>query len=698
MAEINVQQKIRIGSRGSSLALVQIDEILSLLAEKGVRISEERYTYQTGGDRDKVTPLTQNVADDFFTDALDAALIRGEIDIAVHSAKDLPQILREDLCIWALTKSLDETDVFVGKMPLSELPSGAKVGTSSLIRQNEIKKFNPRVHVCDIRGTIQERLDLVEQGKVDGIIVATVALRRLGLTRYIREIMPWEAAPLQGQLAVVGRRKDFRWHQLFALIDVRKSFGKVYLVGAGPGDPELITVKGVKILKEADCVFYDYLAHQNLLDYARKAEKIYVGKRKGSQVMPQPELNKLLRQKAMAGKIVVRLKGGDPLVFGRGADEITYLRSYHVDVQVIPGLSSATAIPSSLNIPLTARGLSSSVAFLSGHLAADDEEGSHVSAEQEGKMSTEIMKIPKADTVVFLMGLTRLASIVDSLREAGWSQDSLIMVVSKGTRADEEIVSGRLGDIAKKVEEKGLKPPALIVAGPTIQFLKKEALKKERILYTGTNPEKYTSFGEIVHFPMIEIKPAYLEKGVVDRLTARLHEYQAIIFTSRFAVKYFFEILTHEHWPVFSLRSTDFIVIGKDTAQALAVYDFEPLILAEIETGEGLFQKILQEYDVKGKRILFPRSSLPNPYLKNELTKWGASVDELAVYQNIKPEKRNMPEGRIDKILFTSPSTVKNFLRDYDIIPPIWEILSKGPVTRRCLQEAGYESFSLIEG
>ena len=285
----------------------------------------------------------------------------------MHSAKDLPQKLNDGLSIYALTSSPDETDAFVGAKSFYELKDGAKIGTSSLIRQEQVKKLNPKVKIVDIRGTIEERIQLVDQGVCDGIIVATIALKRLGLENKITDIMPWEGAALQGQLAVVGRSDDEELKSLFSAIDVRREYGNVCLLGAGPGDPDLITVKGVNALKKAECVFYDYLAHKDLLKYAQQAEQVYVGKRKGAHALPQKELSKLIRMKAAEGKNVVRLKGGDPLMFGRGAEEIEYLRSYHINVHVIPGVSSATAIPSSLGVPLTARDVSSSVAFVSGH-------------------------------------------------------------------------------------------------------------------------------------------------------------------------------------------------------------------------------------------------------------------------------------------------------------------------------------------
>jgi len=456
-------EKIKVGSRGSALALAQVREIEGLLKEKNTDARFEVSIYKTQGDKDKSTPLTAGPADDFFTDTIDQALLNKKIDISIHSAKDLPRCLKEGLSIFALTEALDETDAFVGKTEFNKLRPGARVATSSLLRQESIKELNPALHVQDIRGDIGERLKQLDDGLFDGVIVATAALKRLGLEKRITDIMPWESTPLQGQLAVVGRRGEKKLEEMFSCIDIRRRYGQVYLVGAGPGDPELVTLKAVGILNQADVVFYDYLINTRLLDHAVKAEKIYVGKRKGDHTMPQSELSRQIRQHAIKGKCVVRLKGGDPLIFGRGADEIEYLRSFHIPVTVIPGVSSATAIPSILGIPLTARDISSSVAFVSGHSASDSR------SESSDK---EDISIPDVDTVVFLMGLTKLGHILRALKRKAWPSETPIVVVSKGTYPDQKTVLGTLSDIEHKVNEARLQAPAIIIVGQTVNFLR----------------------------------------------------------------------------------------------------------------------------------------------------------------------------------------------------------------------------------
>ncbi len=671
---------IKVGLRPSPLAKVQVKEVFSLLAKVQKIPRCELMTFETRGDQDKTTSLLGQPADDFFTNTLDEALLNGKVDVAIHSAKDLPKNLRPGLKIFALTKSLDGTDALVAKTKYSQLPDGSRIGTSSLLRREQVLRLNPTFEMIDIRGTIQERMDLFDSGKVDALIVATCALKRLGLERQIKEILPWEGTPLQGQLAVVGRAGGIL-EKDFAKIDVRRKYGKVFLVGAGPGDPELFTLKGVEILKKADVVFYDYLVHKNLLDYAPSAEKFNVGKRKGEATMPQSEVSRLLKKTAMRGKTVVRLKGGDPLIFGRGADEITYLKSFHIDVEIVPGLTSAAGIPSSLGIPLTARGISSSVAFVSGH------------GEDEGHRPPAPIQVPDTGTVVFLMGLTKINEIVQALKNKRWPASTPVIVISKGTGVEEKIVVGDLSDIEVKVKAEALAPPALIMAGQTVDFYSEKS-PQPNILYLGTYPEKYKRMGRIIHFPMITLKAARIKKPSV--FMADLKRSEIVLLTSRCGVKFFFEYLSTKKMAIENLRRKDFIVIGADTEKQLRVYGFSAKLVSEDETSQGLFKAMKKSFQLKGKTIIFPRSSLSNPYLKQRLAQAGARIKEVVVYENMKPAKRALPAEKIDQVFFTSPSTVVNFLKDYGSVPKGWNILAKGRLTRETLRQAGYSCEILV--
>lgn len=668
---------IRIGCRPSRLATIQVEEVAKLLEECGLRLQYHVTTFKTAGDRDKSTPLTADISDDFFTDSIDQALLKGTIDVAVHSAKDLPAVLHPGLEIVALTPCLENTDAWVSPVPFDRLPPKAKVGTSSFLRQESIKSLRPDVKLVSVRGTIQERLELINNKKVNGVIIASCALKRLGLGHLIQDIFPWEGTALQGQLAVVCRRDRAEFKKIFQCLDVRRSYGKVFLVGAGPGDKELITLKAIEALKKADCVFYDYLVDPGLLKFAPNAEHVYVGKRKGAHALSQTELSRQLRLKAMTGQCVVRLKGGDPLIFGRGADEITYLRSYHIQTEVIPGVSSATGIPSLLGIPLTARGVSSSVSFVSAH------------GEDEKSHARNIIRIPDTETVVFFMGLSKLSEIIKAFVRKGWPADTPVAIISKGTRRDQLVVTGTLATIEKDVRQNPLKPPALIIVGKTVDFYR-PALTQKNILFLGTHPQEYRSLGHLIHWPMIRISPVAFNRAQKEKLRGLVSYSDILLLTSEYAVEYFFNILSDVDQKHLSIQDKSFAVIGEHTAQALLDRGVHPTWIACEETSEGMFKELKKRVALKGKTIFFPRSSLSNPFLKTELTKAGAKVHEIAVYQNTKPARRPLPGVEIESVIFTSPSTVTNFLKDYGKIPPAWEILCKGPVSQRMLAKHGY--------
>lgn len=663
---------IKIGSRQSPLAKIQVQEILSQIDLPG---GHELIFLKTKGDIDKKTSLSASPGDDFFTNTLDAALLEKMIDISIHSAKDLPKTMTEGLEVYALTKPLDETDSWVSRYELHELPLGAKIGTSSPLRSQMILETAPQAVLSDIRGTIEERLKMLDSGIVDGLIIATCALKRLGLETRIKSILPWQAAALQGQLAVVGRANEEELKSIFHSIDVRRLYGHVTLVGAGPGDPDYITLKAIKALQEADCVIYDYLTDPSLLNYAPRAEHIYAGKRKGNHSIPQKEICRLLKEKACAGKNTVRLKGGDPLIFGRGADEIEYLRAFHIPVEVIPGVSSATGIPSSLSIPLTARGISTSVAFLSAH--TEDEVGS----------SQETISIPRADTLVFLMGLTKLKLIVQSLLQAGWDKDRPIMVISNGTKSTQRAVKGTLSTIEELVSAANLSAPALIMAGATIDLYK--ASKKPVLLHCGTHPEHYSRMGQIIPWPTIDIKTSILNHEQLQALLKDIETSDLIILTSPNAVKHFLKTILPYAQPDM-LRQKIFVAIGQATAQRLACAKIHASIVSQEETAQGLFKLLRSILKLKDKRILLPRSSMPNPFLKESLISEGALVNEWTIYQNTPIDPGPLPTIHIDGVIFTSPSTFNNFIKNYGTIPASWKIYAKGPVTENAINAAGY--------
>lgn len=408
---------LRAAARKSRLSLLQVKELQGLVPA----LPLEAAGMDTSGDLRLDVPLTA-APPDFFTDSLDAAVIEGKADIAVHSAKDLPYPLHPAVRLIALTKVFDQTDALVSRsgLRLAELPAGAKVASSSALRRQNVLTANPGVVPVNVRGDIISRLAQLDRGDFDALVVASCALIRLGLGGRITERLPFATHPLQGALAVTAAswRAD-ELAPLFSGIDIRKTFGRVHLIGFGPGDPELMTVRGQRLLRESDAIVYDALTDADFVS-SLPQEKFYVGKLSGSHSADQAEINALLLRLAREGKTVARLKGGDPMVFAHGREELDYLRSNLIEADVTPGITAASAAAASAGIPLTHRGVSSSCVLLSGHPAGGD------SLERR-------LESAGADTMVFYMAGRQLSRVAAALISRGRSGSTPAAVTSRAS-------------------------------------------------------------------------------------------------------------------------------------------------------------------------------------------------------------------------------------------------------------------------
>jgi len=289
------------------------------------------------------------------------------------------------------------------------------------------------------------------------------------------------------------------------------------------------------------------------------------------------------------------------------------------------------------------------------------------------------------------MGLTKLSIIVKSLRKSGWPRETPVMIIANGTKPQEQMIKGTLSTIKNLVKKQELRPPALIIVGKIIEFYKPDLRKT--FLHCGTHPKIYEYLGRILSWPMIDIKPVVLNEAQQKHLLRSFETADIIICTSCYAVESFFHVLARiegNQTLKVQLKDKLFAVIGRLTQKALQVHHIQAAIVAEEETAQGLLKAITQHMKIEGKRILFPRSNLPNPFLKEALKGQGALVTEVTIYENTKTPTRDLPSVNIDGVIFTSPSTVQNFLTDYGTIPNSWKILAKGPVTLKTLQEAGY--------
>jgi uroporphyrinogen III methyltransferase/synthase len=475
--------------------------------------------------------------------------------------------------------------------------------------------------------------------------------------------------------------------------------GKVWLVGAGPGDPGLITVAGVERLREADVIVYDRLASPRLLKRARQgAELIFVGKMAGEGAHNQAKINELLVEKARQGKRVVRLKGGDPFVFGRGGEEAEALRAAGIHFEVVPGVTSAAAVPAYAGIPVTHRGVASTFAVVTGHEAdlpviLSGDEGLARSSEPprrnlgRGIGRTE-ESVPTAidwtrlatavDTLVLLMGVKTLPEIVEKLIEGGRAAETPAAVIQWGTTPDQRTVTGTLADIVQRVQEAGVTAPAVTVVGEvvrlreTLAWFEDRALFGKRVLVTRTRRQAselarlLAEEGAVpVELPAIEIEPALDEAAAEAALDGlRAGAYAWAVFTSANAVELFFGLMEGRGLDA-RARLWRVAAIGPATAEALAERGIIADAVPEEYVAEAVVE-VLRPHVRPGDRILVPRAEGARPELVEGLRALGAEVDEVTLYRAAVPREAPeealslLREGGIDIVTFTSSSTVRN--------------------------------------
>ena len=482
--------------------------------------------------------------------------------------------------------------------------------------------------------------------------------------------------------------------------------GTVYLVGAGPGDAQLITVKGLQCIKDADVIVYDRLANPSLLIHANaEAELIYVGKAPGRHTMKQEEINALLVQKAQEGKRVARLKGGDPFVFGRGGEEVETLCDHDIPFEVIPGVSSAIAAPAYAGIPVTHRKMASSFAVITGHEAKEQDSAPSKDRRTQGIIPTGV------DTLVFLMGVKNLPVIVGELCRNGRSPTEPVALIEWGTMCEQRTLVGNLGNIIEIAAKENVTPPAVIVVGKVVtlrdrlRWFEKKPLFGKRVVITrprhqagGMAKLVAALGGEPFLFPTIEIVPPE-DFTPLDDAIEGIAKYGWIIFTSINGVDAFFDRLKLLQKDIRTLSGVHFCCIGPKTAAALQKFcltvDYVPKEYKAEAMAEGLKNRIQ-----KGERVLLPRAALVPETLTKRLNEMGVAVDEVTAYRTTQPEtqvqlaQEFLAQKRVDIITFTSSSTVTNFV-DMVGIAELNEWLKNamvaciGPITAKTAEDLG---------
>lgn len=480
-----------------------------------------------------------------------------------------------------------------------------------------------------------------------------------------------------------------------------KNSGIVYLVGAGPGDPDLITVKGLGCIKNADVIVYDRLVSLSLLREAKAgAELIYVGKKPDRHTLPQEEINNLLVEKALQGLSVVRLKGGDPFVFGRGGEEALRLAQSDIPFEIVPGVISAVAVPAYAGIPVTHRRLAANFTVVTGH---EDP------AKEKSDLDWSALARTKG-TLVFLMGMGNLSLIASRLVEEGMSPQTPVALIRQGTGAAQKTLEGTLADIAKKAEAQNFKPPAVIVIGAVVNlrqalnwfeskplFGRRIVVSRARAQASGLASLLGAQGAETVEFPAIKIVPPP-DFSALDSALQRLGQYHWLIFTSVNGVHSFFNRLLKKGYDVRALKKASICAIGSQTKAALEEKALRVNHLPVEFKAEALLE-LLKGVIKPGDRVLLPQANLARPLLAQGLTAFGAVVDSVVAYRTTRGDgdadllQQMLKKDAIDMITFTSSSTVRNVLEmlgeEAETLLKNIDLASIGPITSGTLSAAG---------
>lgn len=486
--------------------------------------------------------------------------------------------------------------------------------------------------------------------------------------------------------------------------------GKVYIVGAGPGDPGLITVKGLECIKQADVLIYDFLASSALLKHASKnAEIIYVGKKGSDHTFSQDSINALIVEKAKIGLTVTRLKGGDPFIFGRGGEEAEVLFNANIPFEIVPGVTSAIAAPAYAGIPLTHRKFTSTLAFVTGHEDPTKKES-----------SIDWKSLAKGiGTLVFLMGVKNLHHIREGLISHGMHPDTPAALVRWGTTAKQVTVTGTIDTIVELKNANDIKPPAILVVGHVVKLREKikwfetKPLMGRSIVVTRSREQasdlvkRLSDLGaECLECPTITVVPPDDLKPL-DMAIENLSSYDWLMFTSVNGVNFFFNRLFEKNNDVRALNHVHTAVIGPATAKRLFDFGLKSDIVPESYRAESVVKAFARE-DISGKRILLPRAKEARQVLPLELTKMGAVVDDVTAYCNqaVKDDAdiilKRLKERTIDMITFTSSSTAKNFRallpsEGLDNLIQGVTIASIGPITADTARNLGFDVHIVAE-
>ncbi|MBI2335978.1 MAG: uroporphyrinogen-III C-methyltransferase [Deltaproteobacteria bacterium] len=486
--------------------------------------------------------------------------------------------------------------------------------------------------------------------------------------------------------------------------------GKVFIVGFGPGDEGMLTQRACYLLQRADIIYYDYLTNAAFLEKINpQAQKVYVGKKGGGKKVPQDDTNEALIRSAQAGKFVVRLKGGDPLIFGRGAEEALALAAANLEFELVPGITSAQAA-GWVGIPLTHRDFNSTLTWVTGHEDPNKSPDVEINWQALAQLG---------GTLVIYMGMHNLADNVAKLIQGGMNPQTPVAVLEWLTYPNQQVLEGTLQEIPALVQQQNFQAPAVVVIGDVVKLRKKLDWMSKKPLYgrlivvtrahaqSSSLTEPLKELGaQVVELPTLEISPVQ-DLTKVDQAIQHLATFDYLVFSSVNAVEIFFKRCHVLKSDIRKLSSLKIAAVGKKTAQALEQHQLYAEFVPEAYSGDDLAAG-LAGFDIHGKKILFPRSAQARAEILKPLLQSGAEVEELVLYENHIPaasqqQAKTFFESRLpDLITFTSASSVKNFVQIVSGLPQVESIkkipaICIGPITEQAARALGFEKILVTE-
>ena len=656
-------QTITLVTRSSPLARVQVDEACRALAQHHPDWRPVVHAVESPGDRDQTRPLTDaTVPDDFFTRDLDDALRRGDADLAVHSAKDLPQQYGPDLTVAALLPARDIRDAVVLRAGVARAEVRV-VGTSSPGRIAAVAACWPQAETRSIRGTIDQRLAQLDAGGYDAVIVAACALERLGLAARIDHYLPCDPAPQQGRLALVVRSDRTDLLRALRPLDVRRTAGLVAIVGC-PADATLLSERARRYLEQADCVVHDRLLPPQVMAWI-KGKAIPVGKDGGGDSTPQSEIHRRLLQAAEQGLLVVRLQGGDPLIFAHLSEQLEFLEAWNIRVDLVPSLTAAQVAGAHALAPLTHRRDGGHLHLMSGH-------------ETKGEPLPPL-PAPGAGNLAIYMSVTKARRTAQRLLTAGWPADTAVVIGECLGHADEAIRTVPL----QALGEVKVRRPAVFLVGP------RPHAATAPTLFVGNDPDHFLKHGPLIHWPLIRLTPRPLAERL-EKLERCWSQVAGVVFPSRIAVRIFMETVL-ARGDARDLAGKQLLAVGPATAGELQRYGLRAD--AAVDGYGGLSALVAGPAKNMSGTYLYPCSSIaPLAQRRDTLREAGLEAVAETFYDNEPVPRRPLPDRPFGRVLFTSTSTVDIY---FDYYPEetararIW--LSVGPSTTRALHTHGLE-------